>query len=97
MSTYVTYQRLVELVDGDHELIALLVEHGEIECSDDDIASVDLDRVLLVRTLLRDLEVDWSGIDLIVRLCSELGAARRRIAELEPAKTKPADSDDSDA
>jgi hypothetical protein len=77
-----TYQRLVELVDDDHELIARLVEDGVIEVRDDDRVLVDIDSVLAARTL-RELEVDWSGIAIILRLRDELAAARRRIAELE--------------
>jgi hypothetical protein len=77
-----TYQRLVELVDDDHELIAHLVDEGVIETRDDDRALVDVDSVLVARSL-RELEVDWSGIAIILRLIDELAAARRRIAELE--------------
>jgi hypothetical protein len=81
-----TYRRLVELVDDDQELIAKLVEDGVIEARDDDSALVDLDSVLAARTL-RELEVDWSGIAIILRLRDELAAARRRIAELEATLT----------
>jgi hypothetical protein len=86
MSTRFTYQHLVELVGGDDELIARLVELGEIEQRDDGTAVVDLDRVLTTRTLVRELEIDWPGVEVILRLLGELAAARRRIAELE-AKT----------
>jgi hypothetical protein len=84
-----TYQRLVELVDNDHELITQLVEEGVIEHPagndpGDDRVLVDIDNVLAARTL-RDLEVDWSGIAIILRLRAELADARRRIAELEAA------------
>jgi hypothetical protein len=82
MSRY-TYQHLVELVDGDNELIAQLVEEGEIVQRDDDVVVVDVDRVLLARTLLRELEVDWPGVEIILRMRDDLVAARRRIAELE--------------
>jgi hypothetical protein len=81
-SSRFTYQRLVELVDDDHELIAQLVEEGVIEVRGDDRVIVDVDSVLAARTL-RELEVDWSGIAIILRLRAELAAARRRIAELE--------------
>ena len=77
-----TYQRLVELVDDDHELIAQLVEDGVIEARDDERALVDVDSVLAARTL-RELDVDWSGIAIILRLRDELAAARRRIAALD--------------
>jgi len=80
--TRFTYQHLLELVGGDDELIVQLVEEGFIEHSEG-IASVDLDRILLARTIRRDLDVDWAGIEIIIRLAAELKAARQRIAELE--------------
>ena len=84
MTARFTYQHLVELVDGDHELIAWLVEEGEITCRDDnDLVMVDVDRVLVARTLVRELAIDWPGISLILRLRDELAAARKRLAELE--------------
>ena len=81
--TRYTYQHLLELVEGDHELITLLVEEGEIVRGDNDIVSVDVERVLVARTLLRELEVSWPGIEIILRLRSELAAARKRLAELD--------------
>jgi hypothetical protein len=83
-----TYRHLVELVDGDDELIAWLVDEGVIEQRDDDRVAVDLDRVLAARTL-RELDVDWSGIPIILRLRDELAEARRRIAELEAGPPDP--------
>ena len=80
--TRLTYQHLLELVDGDNELIVRLVEEGIIERGDD-VVPVDVDAVLLARTLWRDLEVEWSGIEIILRLMAQLAAARRRIRELE--------------
>jgi hypothetical protein len=81
--TRYTYEHLVELVGGDHELVARLVEHGVIEQRDDGIAVVDVDRVLTARTLVRELDIDWPAVEVILRLLGELAAARRRIAELE--------------
>jgi hypothetical protein len=79
-----TYARLLELVEGDRELIAQLVEHGLIEARDGDRALVDVDHVLVARTL-RDLEIDWPGIEVILRLLDDLAEARGRIAALERA------------
>ena len=81
--TRFTYQRLVDLVDGDHELIARLVEEGEIVCDDEGCARVDVDRVLVARTLLRDLEITWAGAEVILQLRGALLDARHKIAALE--------------
>lgn len=81
--TRFSYQRLIELVGGDRELIARLIEEGEIVRRDDDCATVDVDRVLVVQTLVRDLELDWPGVELVMRLLDQLAQARRQITELE--------------
>jgi hypothetical protein len=88
MTRRYTYQRLVDLVGGDDELIARLVEEGEIERIDDEVAIVNVDRVLVAQTLVRDLEIDWAGVDVILRLQEELAAARVRIAALEAELAK---------
>jgi hypothetical protein len=77
-----TYQHLVEIVDGDHELIARLVEEGEITVSGE-TATVDVEHVMVARTLVRELDIDWTAVGMILRLRDELAAARKRIAELE--------------
>ena len=79
-----TYQELLALVDGDAELIELLVTEGEIvRARDGDVATIDVDRVLVARTLLRDLDVTWPGAEVILALRAALIAAQRRIAALE--------------
>ena len=81
--TRFTYQALLALVEGDQDLIEHLVHEGLIERRDNDRVIVDVDVVLCARTLWRDLDVEWPGIEVILRLRDELAAARRRIAELE--------------
>lgn len=83
-----TYHHLVELVDGDHELIARLLDEGLIERRADNRVLVDVDRVLLVRTLWRELEIDWPGVEVILRLRQALDEARARIAELEGGRDR---------
>jgi hypothetical protein len=90
--TRYTYQHLLTLVEGDAELIARLVEEGLLE-RNENVVTIDVDRVLMVRTLWRDLDVEWPGIEIILRLVDELAAARRRIAELEAALTRRRDQD----
>jgi hypothetical protein len=86
--TRYTYQHLLTLVEGDAELIARLVEEGLLE-RNENVVTIDVDRVLMVRTLWRDLAIDWPGIEVILRLRDELARARRRIAELEAERGTP--------
>lgn len=85
MTTRFTYEHLLALVEGDHVLLERLVDEGVIERreGEDDRVVVDVDVVLVARTLWRDLDVEWPGIEVILRLRDELVRARRRIAELE--------------
>lgn len=78
-----TYQDLLALVGGDRDLIAHLIEDGEIEQRDATVAVVDLDRVLVARTLVRELEINWPGVAVVLRLLDDLAIAHRRIDELE--------------
>jgi hypothetical protein len=87
-TTRFTYQHLLALVEGDTELIEHLIEEGLIERRDEDRALVDVDHVLVARTLWRDLEIEWPGIEVILRMRDELARARRRIAELEAELAK---------
>ena len=88
-----TYQRLLELVDGDSDVIERLVDEGIIECRGEDRAMVDVNHVVVAHTLLRELDVDWPGIEVILRLCDELAEARRRIAELERGNSTSSGND----
>lgn len=90
--TRFTYERLLELVEGDSALIEHLVEEGVIERREGDRVLVDVDVVLVARTLWRDLEIEWPGVEVILRLQRELAAARRRIAELEAALPREPDA-----
>jgi hypothetical protein len=84
--TRFTYAHLLELVEGDDELIARLIEEGLVDQhADDVVVTLDVDHVLLARTLWRDLDVEWPGIEIILKLAAELAAARKRIGELEAA------------
>lgn len=92
MKSRVTLEHLVALVDGDNELVSVLIERGIIELDDDGFTVGSVDRVLTSRTLVRELEVNWEGLEIILRLREQLATARRRLAALDDVE--PADPDD---
>ncbi len=82
MTQQITFERLVEIVDGDRELVTILIEHGVIQ-TNDGFHPADVDRVLTCRTLVREFEVNLPAVDIILRLREQLAKARLRIAQLE--------------
>jgi hypothetical protein len=79
----VTLEQLIECVDGDRELVTLLVTERVIEEHEGGFRIEEMDRVLASRTLVRELDVNIAGVDIILRLREELAEARQRIAQLE--------------
>jgi len=79
----VTLHELIEVVDGDEELVQLLVRERVIEEGPGGFRIEEVDRVLASRTLVRDLEVNIAGVDIILRLREELAEARQHITVLE--------------
>jgi hypothetical protein len=77
----VTIELLLELLEGDREVIELLRE-CELLAADDLLVEDDLERALVARTLLRELEVNPPGVEIIVRMRAELVATRKQVAEL---------------
>jgi len=85
---FIHLTELLELVDNDRELIDLLVGGGVIVQQESGFSAADVDRVLVSRTLVRELEVNAAGVEIILRLREELAIARQTLEDLEP------DSDD---
>lgn len=85
MTEMVSLERLVEILDGDRNLLAEmeeaeLLERGQAEFSDDEV-----ERVRVTRTLVRELGVNWAGVDIILRMREDLLNTRRQVAELVDA------------
>ncbi|MBL4636866.1 MAG: hypothetical protein JKY56_23645 [Kofleriaceae bacterium] len=77
-----TVEALLSLVEGDQELLDVL-ESLEVITKDALGYSPDqVEAVLVSRTLVRELEVNWAGVEVILRMRQQLLCARLRLAEL---------------
>ena len=81
MST-VTIARIIELLDGDRELLQALAEHGIISESAHEFGPDEVETVLVSRTLVREMGINWEGVDVILRMRRQLLITRLRLAEL---------------
>ena len=72
---------LLALIEDDREVVERLMECGLLEQREAyDAAQAELARV--ARTLVRELDVNWAGVEIILRLRGELLDTRRQVAEL---------------
>ncbi len=82
MSERWTLERVLDLVEGDRELVEQLWELGVCERRDEGFSVEEVELVRVARVLVRELDVNWPGVDIILRMRAELIETRRQIAEL---------------
>ena len=75
-------QSLELLLAGDLELYAQLCEAGLVPREDSELAPEHLETARVARTLVHELEVNWAGVEIVLRMRSQLVATRRQLDEL---------------
>lgn len=73
---------LLAILEGDDALLARLHDAGLVPADDEALLPEHAETARLVRTLVHELEVNWEGAEIILRLRSELVATRRQVGEL---------------
>lgn len=75
-------QTLELLLAGDHELHAQLCEAGLVRRDDEALAPEHLENARVARTLVHELEVNWAGVEVVMRMRTQLVETRRQVHEL---------------
>ena len=88
-------QSLELLLAGDRELYAQLCDAGLVPREDDALAPEHLETARVVRTLVHELEVNWAGVEVVLRMRSQLVATRRQLDELASLVRRLQDDKDS--
>jgi hypothetical protein len=88
-------QSLELLLAGDRELYAQLCEAGLLPNDDSALALEHLEIARVARTLVHELEVNWAGVEIVLRMRSQLVATRQQLTELAAIirrlQSKPSD------
>ena len=82
MKRAMSMEQLIELLDGDREILRDLVAEGIVEETEHGFATEEVERVLVACTLVRELEVNWAGVEIILQLRDDLLTTRRRMRVL---------------
>jgi hypothetical protein len=78
----VAADELLRLLEGDSELLHILSEVGIIDENASGFAPEEVEVILISRTLVRELEINGPGVDVILRLRKQLLLTRKRLAEI---------------
>jgi hypothetical protein len=73
---------LRQLLADDDALYDQLCEAGLVPREDAALVPAHLETARVVRTLVHELEINWAGVEVVLRMRSELLATRRQLAEL---------------
>jgi hypothetical protein len=90
MSDRLTIEALLALLENDRELVDTMFRLGLLERRPE-LQPDEVEQVYVTRTLVRHLEVNWPGVEIILRMRRELVDTRRQVAdllELLAARTK---------
>jgi hypothetical protein len=82
MTTHITHVQVLQALHGDDELLSRLVELGFVERRVEGYLPEEVERALVSYTLVRELDVNWEGVEVILRLREQLLATRRQVARL---------------
>jgi hypothetical protein len=75
-------ESLESLLNGDSDLYAQLCESGFVPREDSALDQEHLETVRVARTLVHELEVNWAGVEIVLRMRSQLIATHRQVGEL---------------
>jgi hypothetical protein len=82
MSQSLSRARLLTLLGGDEELHRLLCESGFVPREERELSAEHLELARVTRTLISELEVNWAGVEIVLRMRAELLDTRRQVDEL---------------
>jgi hypothetical protein len=80
MSTEVRIEQLLVLLHGDHLLLSHLRGVDLLPQNDEGFSSEDAEIARVAGTLVHELEVNLSGVEVVLRMRAELVTTRRQLA-----------------
>lgn len=82
MSREIVRTTVLALLQGDESLYDQLCAEGLLPRDESALSHQHLELARVVYTLTRELEVNWAGVEIVLRMRSELIASRQQVSEL---------------
>jgi hypothetical protein len=82
MSRNIQRATLLAILEGDDALLARVQDAGLVPADDEALLPEHAETARVVHTLVHELEVNWEGVEIILRIRRELVATRRQVGDL---------------
>jgi hypothetical protein len=80
--TRVLRSTILQVLDGDEDLYEQLRQEGLLPQDEKSLSTEHIELARLTQTLVRELEVNWPGVEIVLRMRSELMETRKQVASL---------------
>ena len=82
MTHPIPLQELLDLLHHDMTLFELLCDEGHIQRAGEHFTHEEAETARVVGTLVHELDVNWAGAEVILRMRSQLVATQVQVTEL---------------
>jgi hypothetical protein len=82
MSVGMPRATLIELLEGDLDLFERLCEAGLVPREEEALLPEHAETARVVCTLVHELDINWPGVEVIIRMRSEIAATHRQVEDL---------------
>lgn len=80
--TRIVRATILTVLDGDEELYEQLLQQGFVPHDEETLTPGHVEIARLTQTLVRELELNWAGVEVVLRLRTELQETRKQVADL---------------
>lgn len=80
--TRIVRATILTVLDGDEELYEQLLEQGFVPQDEETLTPSHVEIARVTQTLVRELDLNWAGVEVVLRLRNELHETRKQVTEL---------------
>jgi len=82
MTRRIVRATILSVLEGDEDLYEQLLQQGLVPHDESTLGPSHVELARVTQTLVRELDLNWAGVEVVLRLRSELHETRSQVREL---------------